>query len=536
MGVTLLTYPRELSFTRNPLGFELKGENYIAMPGIRARLTLQHTSALIYGESFTLSFLDYSLTFWVVGSIVDDSGLNIASGSTTEQIVTQLNDNFYLSEYYDISFVASDEIKIDAKQPGSDFNMTVDFSSVAGLDVLSSTLGYSTINPMGYKLFMQLFIETYYDTGVYDQVTEMYLDLDANGRTPLRLEDITRYLFPYTDLPELSGPTIKLCMHTVKRYYIKVAEYYGNPAEMKKLITSDIYFVLNGQVPVNIFPGVGFHDYVTVNKNFLITGPLTKYTWESASQYLYFFNPNAGDTNELDLCVEIFFTDGTSFDQVVDTYSPANRNQVYWMPVGYTQLDLGSAVPAKTIYKYKVSLNLGVAGPPKKQVAAPVTFNMIPQPLYAREFLFQNRYGVYETLLTTGKQKNDLKTKRQEFLKELAPEYTLQDSEVKSDLNDREDIFTCSTGFKRREVIEDLKQCLISENFFILKDGEYVRCRVIAGSFKIYNENEDLFSLEFKYSFAFKDTPINDPGTTTNLNYYSRETETKNHYSDSYKH
>ncbi|MCD4681128.1 MAG: hypothetical protein K8S00_12155 [Bacteroidales bacterium] len=530
MGVILLNKPRELSFTGNPLAFTLKGDNYITIPGIKSILTLQHISGLVYGHSFNISFLGYNLTFDVVSIVPDDSGLQIAVGSTTQEIIDQLNKNFYLSEYFNITISGADIIEIQAKETGSDYNISCDFALCPGLTVLSNEQGMTAVFPNNYKIFLQLLIESKYNSGIYEEAVQMYLDVDESGRTPVRLEDIIKYLFPYTNLPALSDKGISLCMHTVKRYSINVAESYGNPVQMQKLISSGIYYVLNGQLPVNLFPGTGFHHYVITNKNFLYTGPSTRETWENAREYLYFFNPIAGTTNDLHLKVKIFYTDGTEDDQTLDIYDIALRNQVFMIPVGYERLDLASINPSKTIYRYQVSINLIKPPDSDFEVASPITFNLISKPRFAREFLFQNRYGVYETLLATGKQKNDFSTKRLELKKELPDDYNLQDGEIKSQLENKEDVFTCSTGFKTLKAIDDLKQCLVSENFFLLHNEKYVRCRVIAGSFKIYNENDDLYFLEFKYSFAFEDTPIDEPGTTTNMNYYSHD------YSDSYKH
>jgi len=534
MGVDFIHNPRELSFTGNPLSVTLNGENYISTPGIKAVLIIQHTDTLVNGESFNISFMDYSLDFEVVSTSVDDSGLQILAGSTTVQIIAQLDDNYYLSKYYDISLVDTDKIQIEAKEAGSDYDLINILTACAGLTEVSNEAGVDQVTEENYKILLQIMLESTYCSGTYEKVAEMYLDADEGGNAEASFNEILKRLFTNTELPALNSFGFNICYHIVKRFYLNVAEVYGDPAQTKKLIASDIYYILDGKLPVNLFPGAGFHQYVIVNKCFLYTGPQTRETWASAREYLYYFNPLVSPILlppfNLQLRVNIYYTDGTDQEETIDTYLSPVRNQVYIIPVGHDYMALDSFNPSKTIHHYNVEVHLCKGSTFDYLVARPITFNLVPAPRFKREFLFRNRYGAFQTLLTTGKQSNDYKTTRQEYQRELQDDYTMQDAEIKSLVTETEDIYTCSTGFKSMDEVRELKQCLETENFFLLHDVDYVRCRVVAGSFKISNENNDLFFIEFDYKFAFTDTVLDDPGILTNLNYYSHD------YSDSYKH
>jgi hypothetical protein len=301
MAVTLLNTARELSFTGNPLAFTLKGDNYITTPGIKAKLVLQHVGAISAGDSFDIAFLDHDLNFTVISGTPNDSGTQIEAGSTTAEIILQLLDNYYIDKYYDVTLSGSDVIEIEAKDGGSDYDITSDFSGVAGISETSNTPGNDAVYPDNYKILLQLLLETTYGSGTYDKVAQMFLDVDNSGKIETRLEDILLRCFPYTDLPELSDFGFNLCQHTVKRYKLKTGEAYGNPQDVYKMDVSDVYYVLNGKLPVNIFPGAGFHQFVIVNKNFLYTGPDERDTWEDAREYLYCFQPLVVTTQRLEL-------------------------------------------------------------------------------------------------------------------------------------------------------------------------------------------------------------------------------------------
>ena len=112
--IQLIEQPKNVDFCRNPICFVFLAANVWPTAGNIAVGKLEKVGTTTDGQTIVISFLDYDLTFTFKNS-VDDSGFQLSTGQTAETTVDQLNYNYYLAKYYNITVDATGKIMFCAK-------------------------------------------------------------------------------------------------------------------------------------------------------------------------------------------------------------------------------------------------------------------------------------------------------------------------------------------------------------------------------------------------------------------------------------
>lgn len=503
MSITINHTPEEVDFIKNPIAFEIEGDNYIESSGSKANIGIEWGTGDSNGDDFILSLLDLDFTF-ECATTPDDSGLQYPpKGAETlsewiESLIPYFQKNYYINKYYNLEFDTFTVITFESKNVGSAY----DIGFTAGSSNATEDTNVSGVDPAysdNYKFIATPYIELEYDSDDFTRLPDMMFSPDDDGHASVYIGKILKSLFDETNLPVFDLNSMVINYETLKRFYFIFAEYYGTTPTAKLLYQSDTFHAINGALHFDKWPGHDFFGDLPTNKKFLSNRSTTRETWQYAQNYLHFLFYFSGTAN-VNLRANVYrsITGNTPQLYLWDTIVGVGHKDVITVPV-WSSLQWPHL--SVNCYKYEVWLTYNDPETLEEIVLSEtITYNVIDKPLFAREFIYKNDFGVFETLLAEKVQIN-YKTEKKYYEKSLSYDYQLPDGEILSEIEKSYNLFKVRTGYQRKTDLETLKEMFANNDVYLVGSQQFIPVDIEPGSFKLSDENNDLFYLEFKYRY-----------------------------------
>lgn len=324
----------------------------------------------------------------------------------------------------------------------------------------------------------------------------IYLDPDSNDSAVFYIDQLLREYFDAIDIDIFSLSTIKKDLYSAHGYTGTFYEWDG--VSLGASISSATLKLLYGKLFHQDWPDHDFLGDLGINLNYLNNVGNKIRTWTTAKQYLYWLNHVAG-SNNIELRATIYYTDKTTENQTLDTYSSSEQKEVLIIPAGYTELNLVSYAGSKTIYRYDLGLYLTN----DTQVGKTISFYLQNKPWWAKQFLFRNNYGVLEALIAEGKESSEIKAGLETSQKRIVYDYAATDFEYTQRVKSRTKEFKVNIGPLTQSEAEHLEE-MLNDKLFKIGDTKLIPCNILSKSIKPYDENDDLQVIELKYQYAFE--------------------------------
>jgi hypothetical protein len=325
---------------------------------------------------------------------------------------------------------------------------------------------------------------------------DVYLDPDNSDNAVFYIDQILREYFDTIDTDLFSLATIKKDLYSLKTYDALFYEWDGTSLGTPTQSASTK--LLYGKLFYQDWPSHDFLTNLSSNLNYLNNLENKINTWQTAKNYLYWLNHVSG-TNNIELRVTIYYTDKTTENQTIDTYSNSTYLDTLIVPAGYTELNLASYTPAKTIYRY----DLGLYKTDDTQVGKTISYYLQNKPWWAQQFLFRNDYGVLEAVIAEGKESEEIKSEIKVSRKRIQYDYAATDFEYTQRINSRVNVFNINLGPFSKNEAKHMKE-IINDKFFKVGDTKLIPCNILGKSLKPYDQNKDLQVIKLKYQYAFE--------------------------------
>jgi hypothetical protein len=452
---------------------------------------------LAYDSYFVFVVPATGETFHVTAKMEpDDSGLQIEAGQTIARTMEDLQSIPLIANNYRLSLTGN-IIRFTTIEKG-----LFDFQGVSMAHVAAYTL--RGVVDSGARLTVQSNYSILTSLLIGLQKTTFASYVNESGQAVVEIGQYLKSFFSFR-LPYFKQDIINL-WEILLKYQVSFNERYGETPEEKKIYFAEDKYALNGCYPFVSFPGTDIAAWFVNNKEYLTAMPVKQKTWSEAQHFLYFLNLKE-NTKDLVIKVKLFFTDNNSMQ--VDALMINARTTQYkgfCLPCGCNQLKLKTYRPDKTIYRYDISLwDWDYEGSPNNaQVGKTMTFILEEKPLFARQFLAMNSFGVPETFNTTGLLSSEKKVQRRTNKKYLAPDYIASEGQYESETQSTWFEFTCRTGFKAKPEIENIANLLASKYFYLVDetDQKYISCQLTDDAYKTLDDENDVASIEFKFRYS----------------------------------
>jgi len=497
MSISLQHTPEQYDFCDNPIAFRLLSSTYLVNTGTKARQRIQLTGTTQAGDKILFEFLDYSLEFNFRAS-PDNSGLELTAGGTVYTLASELSNNYYLYRYFQISVEGTDKVELLALEEGSDYtiDLTINSSALSACDV------FSGVDPSyldNFKIYIGLFVENDFASGTFQKIVESFLDPNSAGRADYYFGQIIKRLFPVFEAPNFAYDELHGVYSPILKYYIQYAEYYGEEPAVKKLSTGDLFYCINGHLPVDKWKDHDFINDIKTNKLLLTNLPLESELWKQAHAYVYYLNTE-GKTESFTVTYESVNTDGSSNAAFDLTIEDIPAGSVFGIPLGPDILEIGNS--AKELSRFTIQVKTTDEEDPVTEF---YTFHVIPRPFNPVNILYKNEYGVLDTLLCENLQLS-VKTEKSESEAFLPYNYSLLQGNKLGHIKKSTLTMKASTGFIHQDEAARLSAILESDYGFMVGKTRYLKIVILPGSFKLIDQADDLQQFEFSFQLATSGT------------------------------
>ncbi len=413
MPVTLATPLPQITFSKNPVLLTPVSDDYLAAAPATAVNYFEFSAVVAVDTAVVLSWTDNSVTM-TAKAAPDGSGNQFPNGDGGTTYVTTLVAFFKANYFIDRDFVVTANVTdyahprliFTAREQGADFN----FNGTAPTGVITAGADNSPVS--NFMHHVEVWIANL--NGGFDQAFDANVSLDENPITGQSTIDIHDTLHSWLSQPgefdtPLIGALYAKYISSLRAYYVKYAQFFGDVPAIQKVNTSAICYVALGGLGMknalvrNIISELRPVTGDATKDRFLRQGSKNKQVTKEQPEWLSYINFTGGDIT-VDLEISIYNDDATSntFNAVEDLIIHAWEK--YQFAVGFTQLNIvGQQSAAKKPVYYTARLK-SAAGYLTDTYSFAIDYNYRE---FSRYFVYENAYGAYQTIATVGKGQNE---------------------------------------------------------------------------------------------------------------------------------
>lgn len=505
MAIVVNQAPADISFSRNPIIYDLQANDVVETAGVAAINTISFTSAVTATTVISVRYNGQEVRF-VGAAVPDASGNQIPLSATPDagyvaSLIPYFQNNYYLDPDFTVTSSGTNLI-LTAKKKGTAYNLLAgNYQSGA---IAQTTAGVDEVRKKNHSIYVEINLVDDADnlTKIYGQPYET----DTDGRAKV---DISKMLHAQlqADLPPLNGDKAQKCILSNRRYALRIAPAFGEPFNIGILTKLATKRVLLGGTPYE--DGPALTPVSITQKAFssediaLRLGDTVRDTRTDQPQYLTFLNARATTAENLRLIAQLYFSDNTSQTVTgITTINGIGQNQTVQFATGFADLNLSSyESPTKIVTRYTLQLTT-TAGAARSAI---YTYNVEREwKPYARHFVYVNSLGVLETVLTFGKGSETWAFVKQSAEKYLAQNYKLTDGQS-LDYDLQADVkFEVASGWLRsKREVRQFADMFLSRWKYRRHNGADLPISVNTKEIKLAPDGDGRHAVGFEYQYHF---------------------------------
>jgi hypothetical protein len=346
------------------------------------------------------------------------------------------------------------------------------------------------------KIVARIFIKESTGAASYTQLNDIYLDPNDSGSVSIDVGPILSAFFETIQDSLYNIDDVLEDDYSLKKYYVDFYEVDSSGIDGTTQETSVVRYILYGRLDGWHYDHSFFSDLQT-SKDYLTNLGTKIKTWKDAKQYLYWLNHVSG-SNNFEVQVTQYYTDGTYYDHNVFVTTSFSQYDVLIIPTGYNQLGLSDKSEDALCYRYDVEVQEADGD---TREGKSISYYVHPRPWNAQQLLFRNNYGVLESVLAEGKE--ELQGEAEIMTSRLRTNYAYgpEDFGYVQKINSRRKVYTAHIGPLTTDEAEHLFE-MLNDKLYKITDERLEPCILLSKNLKLYNQDEDLQTIELKYQYA----------------------------------
>ena len=510
----VIKQPASVAFAGSDIGFLINTDNQYLSPGTNACIELKWSDGDDPGDSFKLSWSDKEITF-ICDNTPDGSGTQYIDhdyGTVQEWmqlVVNYLRSNYTLSEYFEITWNASEEaIKIRALDKNADYTLTLSDISGSNVTEHSNVAGADPIPREDYRLICQVFA---YNTEMGDEWEKLGEDRmvpDEDGNCLFRIQDYLWGKFRMEfKFPEENNYLIRRLNSSVK-YTVRYGETYSGVVRRMFDIAEDLFAVPAGfdramlaWIHENDDPPMdSFSSFYTWQPNNKIISPDTP-------EKLYYL-VGSDTVTSVKLNITVKYWDDTQETVTKFTLSNTNKGDVLEVILNYNKLQLGSLNPGKKVKYFTAWLTNQNDSLLTESRLYYMDFDYHPEETW---FIFRNSYGMPETLRCIGMTERRIEVERSTAEQINKYDFTSRDPEILVSSVKESQQFKFNTGWLNKisgkpwHYSDYMREFFRSKRIYHVSGSRVYPMVILSKSNLINRDNENMLAFEFTAMRAYTD-------------------------------
>lgn len=519
--ISIIKQPHSLMLSGNSIPLVLYTDNMYSTQGVAAEMILYVSSIASDGDKIIIEYDDVSLTF-TGKTTPDNSGMQFSVDFSdqeefTKEVVNTLKSNYQLISGFNISRTGN-EITLKSKKEGDAYTLNLASGSYSGINELINTGGVTPIIRDFYKILVQTVNidedKVYEDTYDPDNQLQIVHDAAAYLRKNTNILDAFS-LSPVDYLNDRSGILVS--------YQLRYAEMYGFPPEVKKVTVLSNAKALPGGMAKSmqgLLNGKGYSlvSVLYTNKAFLTFHKGDKPIFLDEITRLYYIMYRS-DFSYIKLFVNFIFDSNENLIHCLktDITEQYNLYEAYLNPetlLSYAETELSNAGISGNLIRMNVWIEGGDTDDTTTSVSVDQNLNVIKDNdmiselknydisyrnyLQKEQFIFQNSYGVYDSLITVRDGEQNASIDRKYKVNALPYDYTQMLKQEQNYENKLQKSYTVGTNWFSEKNIPFFLDFLNSTQVYIIKNNELFPVSVITKKVS-FEKIKDRYSFFFEY-------------------------------------
>jgi len=358
---------------------------------------------------------------------------------------------------------------------------------------------------VNYKIRLRIEVEKVYDSGTYEEVFSGEVIPAPDGAVEWNLRDILSGFVSKDPPAELSPFQPKKCENQGRRYRYFVEEL--EDGTVTDTLSSAVLYIYRGAF--NYIDGQNLTNWVISEGRFLTFQPRGKPVSDCSPEWLKFIIPTSATTARL--MVEATLEDNsTETPSSFPSAIPCSQYDVILFASSYEALELDTLSGPVKSWKVWVEDQSGTT------ISEEMTYILDPAGYssISRFWIWENRLGGYDTLMTTGELTAKKRINRQTAEAIPSPVRTVGEPLAKPIRNYSTSYYyeyDSNSGFMTREGLNWAQAITTSEDVFLIEDyqpnpfgsGTWRPVNMIDSSVQIHRDNDFLRAFRFKSRDAF---------------------------------
>lgn len=496
--LSLALEPQEICFSKDPIVFDFQTDNLIVSAGVAAVNVVAFSGGVAEDEVMILRWGGTELR--MVAKATPALAHEFPSATTDLAVLLPyFRDNYTLDKDFVVSIV-SGGLHFTARNAGTKYNFST--ISFAGGTVSANVPGVDAVIRKNFSVYYELYVEQADAPDSYYKLSAGNLPVDSNTqRCRLDLSPLLHSALE-PDMPYDFLTTTALCQKSKRRYYLRIAETFGEKPQIQRITKLEPkHVVLGGTSKQNRKTVIGKLLGVSASVDACLRyGDTNRYILQDAPQYLYFLMLRAA--TGIQLKATIYYADDTSEVKASLGYLGAKYDKVFFD----ASLSVFEPNASKTVVMYEVC----VVDASNGDAHISKTYTYIIDYAFrktVRRFLYVNSVGGADSFLTFGKG-----TKEIEFFKQTAEkaddDVTVQQFQDYA-IEGREN-YEVATGFKSKRELAYMRDFFLSEDKFVMRSGRWLPIQTNNRTIQESVDGNNLQGYKFEYSLAHRDDSLSD--------------------------
>lgn len=503
--ISVLQHPNKVSFSRNPVLFEFQTDSLYSEQGRSFRSVMQFNATKSAGSAFTLSWKGVTITFDFVNEPTFNNGRELPayqSGSTSDwldHVVVALEQNYYLASSFTIEKGTNQtSILFTSRASSSDFNITyAGTTDMSGVVWSISELAQDKVIRKNFALYFEIWVERE-DRSAFDRYAQSTVEVDNDGKAFWNIQQyLTAILLQEGPvLPDLVFNGIVVDNRSVRQYYIRYAEMYGDPQRVTRMYQSETFTAVLG----------GFSDDYLHRKlpDFFTQFGLLEWMNGSGIQRFHKDQPAFGaivnfdrDYSDVEVKCLIRYADRLEEEHVLFTLDEWKINSKLVVPMGIPNclVNVTSRDNISGATTWIESEGIRITANFESSFDRELRPAMMP-------LLYVNSFGCFQTIYTYGKRtfSYDIDKTAEAFTTKVIPkpmEHTFKELGMKS-----RNAIKINSGFFPYYIIVRFKDFMLSTYKFVYVDEKWRPVVLDSNAVEESTDFENMKSISFALKFA----------------------------------
>lgn len=512
MAFSIKYEPGEVVLVNNPVEFEFKTDKPIVNSGAKWLYEIRFTGPLLPLQLVQFDINNVMVIYHVFPNSVyyqfKDDPLHIQEASTASEAAQNfeaaLKRNTWVTTYYDVSRNGI-SVFMEAKEDGSDNEINIYWLGPSFWNAVPQliTRGKSTELLEGYRVKLELFVESEWQMNDFKRIASIPMASNSIGEIQVNIGSFLKGFFSDKhEVPKINEGSWKasniqrqfrVIVNEIDKLDVYSTSYHSKSMVAWKAGVKHEHFPKYKNVAVDLIQKQNkFLSWRTTSRSVTVDQPefLAVRGWKKAQNApQLFYLPSNG------LQITVLWNDGTK--NTYNAYNEVAVGEIEVFNVSFFYLKQALSMPDKE----PAQMNVVYYSTSNEVASESILYRFIQSSYLDTYFVYENSFGVFDTLKCSGEIHTDHVTKKTHYNRPLEFNYSEFNNNISATPISYQQQHKVQTGIMSEDGQDAFLEMVSSPRVYFLDGGQLVPIIIPASSYKTSQQEEGNYAFVNEFTF-----------------------------------